>query len=145
MQKKIITTLLVVVMTAGTAAFAIGGRDHHMRDGWVSRQDLLSQLPEEKEMLFHKTMREVRAKNAGVRQEIRQIHKELKDIFVASEFNESLFQKKMERIYSLKEKARKARESAIVTLAKKFTQEERKILVRLIPHKGMHRGHGPGR
>ncbi len=145
MQKKIITTVLVVVLTAGTAALAIGGGGHHMRDGWVGRQELLSQLPEEKEMLFHKTMRELRKKTAGLRDEIRQIHEELKDIFVASEFNESLFRKKIERIHTLKEKAREARESAIVSLAKKFTQDERKILVELLPHKGMHRGCGPGR
>jgi uncharacterized membrane protein len=146
MKKRIMLIILVAVMMAGTASLAIGERGQGKHKGWMNRQELLLQLPEEKEMLYHKTMRDVRQKTRGIREQVRALHNELKDIFVAPEFNEALFRKKMNDIHSLKGNARKEMENAIVALAEKFTSEERKILVKLIPHKGKgHHGRTHGR
>jgi uncharacterized membrane protein len=100
----------------------------------------MSQLPADKEMLFHQTMREVREKTSGIHQQIKGLKAEIKNILTAPEFNDALFLEKMKSIQELHITMKEVRNEAIVKLAKQFTQEEREILAELIPQKHRHRG-----
>ena len=51
---------LVILLCVCTMAYAFDGGRGLGSGNKVSRQELLSQLPAEKEMLFHQTMREAR-------------------------------------------------------------------------------------
>ncbi len=125
-----------MVLFVYSIAYAFGGHSSYKGYHRSLRYELLSQLPEDKEMLFHKAMREVRQKGAEIRKEIKQLHAEIKDILTAPEFNEALFIEKTKRVYELRGKNREAMNEAIMKLAKQFTPEERKILVKLLPFKG---------
>jgi uncharacterized membrane protein len=105
----------------------------------VSKQEWLSKLPPEKEMLFHQTMREAREKNAAMRNQTKQLRREVNEILTADQFDEELFRQKTSSLEALHQEKHKAMQEAIVTLAKQFSAEEREILVQLLPGK---RGHG---
>lgn len=105
--------------------------------------ELLTQLPAEKEMLFHQTMREVRERTAGIREKLRKTETEIKGILTAKEFNETLFREKTKTMQELHNQMREAMEEAIVKLAQRFTAEERKILAELTPPHGNHHPHFP--
>jgi uncharacterized membrane protein len=144
MNKKIAVSVFVIVMAVGTMAFAFGGRGPDGCDR-KPRQELLSQLPADKETLFHQTMREAREKAAVVGDQVQAVHEEAKNIMMAPEFDEKLFLEKTREMHALHEQKRAIMEEAIVNLAKQFTQEERETLAELIPHKRGYRGRGPAR
>ncbi|MGD8512548.1 MAG: periplasmic heavy metal sensor [Deltaproteobacteria bacterium] len=140
MKKRMAVSALIIVMSMCTLAHAAdetrrrGGRDR------ASRQELLSQLPTDKEMLFHQTMREAREKGAAIREQIRTLREEIKNILVADQFDEALFRGKKKSLEALVSQMHANREEAIVTLARQFTADERKILAELVPFKpGRHR------
>jgi uncharacterized membrane protein len=137
MQKKYVVLVLIVAMSFFSAVSAYGGKWGGNRH---QRQELLSQLPADKEMLFHQTMREVREKTSGIHQQIKGLKAEIKNILTAPEFNDTLFLEKMKNIQELHRTMKEVRNEAIVKLAKQFTQEEREILAELIPQKHRHRG-----
>jgi uncharacterized membrane protein len=133
MKKKTLIaliTVLIVGIAVCSVAYAFHGPGPRGR-GYKAR-DVLSQLPEEKEMLFHRTMREAREETADLREQIAQLHEEIRDIFTAPEFDKALFSKKMKQVHALQEKMHTAREQAILELATQFTQEERKLLADMI-------------
>jgi len=140
MKRRMAVSALIIVMSICTVAY---GSDRTKRRGACdrsSRQELLSQLPADKEMLFHETMREARAKGAAIREQIRTLREEIKNILVADQFDEALFRGKKKSLEALCSQTHANREEAIVTLAKQFTADERKILAELIPFKpGRHR------
>ena len=133
MKKRIVIALITVLiagMSICSIAYAFNGpgpRGHGRRAG-----DVLSQLPEEKEMLFHRTMREAREETEDIREQIVKLRAEIRDIFTATEFDKALFSKKTKQVHTLQEKMRTAREQALVKLAAQFTQEERRVLADLI-------------
>jgi uncharacterized membrane protein len=145
MSKKVAISALILAVALGSLAYAFDGNRPHRRGYMKARHEILSQLPEEKEMLFHKTMREAREKKAEVREQVRALKGELKDILTAPEFNEELFRQKMGQVHELQRDRQAAMEEAIVTLAKQFTPEERKILAELVPHGRGRHGHTPAR
>ena len=131
---------LIIVMSICTVAYASDRTKRRGSCDRSSRQELLSQLPADKEMLFHQTMREARAKGAAIRKQIRTLREEIKNILVADQFDEALFRGKKKSLEALLSQTHANREEAIVTLAKQFTADERKILAELIPFKpGRHR------
>jgi uncharacterized membrane protein len=95
----------------------------------------LKQLPADKEMLFHQTMRGVWETTANIREQSKMLETELRSALTASEFNEALFLQKAKSLQELHETMKEAMDDAIVSLAKQFTAEERKILAELISHK----------
>lgn len=144
MRKKMTALALVVMIGAGTAALAFEGRHGDRGDCMKKKQELISQLPEEKEMLFHKTMRDVREKSKAIREQAEKLRHEAREILTAPEFNEKLFQAKTDEAKKLHQEGREVMVQAISNLAKGFNQEERKILAELM-QKGHRRcGHGPG-
>jgi len=137
MQKTLVVLVLMVAISFCSIGYAYDGKGSGMRQ---PRHDLLSQLPADKEMLFHQTMREVREKTVGIRQQIKELKTEIKNILTAPEFDDDLFLEKIKNIQKLHIMMKEARNEAIVKLAKQFTQEEREILAELFPQK--HRPHG---
>lgn len=140
MKRTMAVSALVMVMSLCTLAQAADETRRRGARDRASRQELLSQLPTDKEMLFHQTMREARAKGAAIREQIRTLREEIKNILVADQFDEALFRGKKKSLEALLSQMHANREEAIVTLAKQFTADERKILAELLPFKpGRHR------
>jgi len=131
---------LIIVMSMCTVAYASDGTKRRGACDRSPRQELLSQLPADKEMLFHQTMREVRGKASGIRGQIKAVREEIKNILTADQFDETLFREKANSMEALCSQIRATREEAVVMLAKQFTADERKILAELLPSKpGRHR------
>ncbi len=131
---------LVVVISMWAVAHASDATKRWGAGNRSPRQELLSQLPADKEMLFHQTMREAREKGAAIREQIRTLREEIKNILVADRFDEALFRGKKKSLGALLSQMRANREAAVVTLAKQFTADERKILAELLPPEpGRHR------
>lgn len=135
MKTMAVVASLILVMSAGSLAYAVdqdGSKAppqyHHSR----SPQALLAQLPEEKEMLFHRVMREARDKSTGLRDQIAPLRRQLRAVMTAPEFNEATYRDTMKKIQALHVEQRRLREEAIITLAKQYTPEERKILAQLV-------------
>ena len=123
-------TVLIVGVSVCSIAYAFNGPGSRGR-GHKAR-DVLSQLPEDKEMLFHRTMREAREETRNAREQIEKLHAEIKDIFTAPKFDKALFVEKTKQVHTLQEQIHKAREQAILKLATQFTQEERTLLAEMI-------------
>ncbi|OGW43505.1 MAG: hypothetical protein A2Y66_08120 [Nitrospirae bacterium RBG_13_41_22] len=140
MKKRLAVLVLIVAMSVCSIVYAYDGKGRGDRP---PRQKILNQLPADKEMLFHQTMREVRGKTANIREQIKELKAEINDILTAPEFNEALFLEKTKRVQELHKMIRAATDEAIVKLAKQFTQGERKILAKLIPEKNRYHGRPP--
>jgi uncharacterized membrane protein len=140
MKKSLAVLVIVVAMSVCAIAFAYDGKGRGDRP---QRQKLLNQLSADKEMLFHRTMREVREKEANILEQIKALKAEINDILTAAEFNEALFLEKTKKVQELHAMMRATKDEAIVKLAKQFSQEERKILVKLIHQKNRHHGRKP--
>ena len=139
MNSKMIVWAMGIVMLVCSSAYAFDSDRGLRSDRKVTRQELLSQLPSEKEMLFHQTMRDVREKGTALRTQMKDLRKELKNILTADTFNEDLFREKNDSLEAIHSQLHANREAAIVNLAKQFTADEREILVQLLPGK---RGQG---
>ena len=139
MKTRMAISGLVILLCVCTMAYAFDGVRGPRSADKVSKQELLSQLPVEKEMLFHQTMREARGKSSAMRSQTKQLRREIKEILTAEQFDEDLFREKTSSLEALHQEKHKAMQDAIVTLAKQFSAEEREVLVQLLPGK---RGHG---
>jgi len=145
MKKRMAFSALMIVIFMWTAAHASDWKKRGGPGDRSSRQELLSQLPADKEMLFHQTMREARQKAFEIRTQIKTLRAEIKEILTGDQFKEDLFREKTNSLETLRSKMRVTMEEAVVTLAKQFSADERKILAELLPLKpGRHlhiRGH----
>ncbi len=104
-----------------------------------ARHQLLGRLPAEKEVLFHRTMREARKQMDGIREDVVKAREEARSVLLASEFNESLFKEKTAKIHELVQREHQVMEGAIATLAKQYTPEERKLLAEVLATGKSHR------
>jgi uncharacterized membrane protein len=138
-MKKSLSVLatVIAVISICSVVYAFEGRGHGDR---ASKHELLSQLPADKEMLVHQTMREVREKTAENREQIKELKQEILDVLSAPAFDEKMFFEKIKDMQILRQKERQTMVEGFAKLAKQFTQEERKILAEIIPLK--HRHHG---
>lgn len=145
MKTRMTVLGLIIVMSVCSLAYAFdGGRGRGPGDK-ASLYGMLVQLPSEKEMLFHQTMREARAKGFEIRTQIKALREDIKEILTADQFDEDLFRAETRSLEALQMKRHATMEEAIVMLAKQFTADERKILVQLLPGKLGHGRHAPGR
>ena len=135
MKKRIAVSALIIAISMCTVAYASDGTKRWGADDRSPRQELLSQLPADKEMLFHQTMREARQKASAIRTQIKTLRGEIKDILTADQFEEGVFREKTNTLETLRSKMRATMEEAVVTLAKQFSADERKILAELLPPK----------
>ena len=140
MKTRMALSALIIVMSMCTVAYAWEGTKRRGAGQRSSRQALLSQLPADKEMLFHQTMRQAREKGAAIREQTKTLRHEIKNILVADQFDEAGFRGKKKSLEALLSQMRANREEAIVVLAKQFSADERKILAEVLPFKpGRHR------
>ena len=138
-MKKSLSVLAIViaVISICSIGYAFEGKGRGDR---APKHELLSQLPPDKEMLVHQTMREVREITAENRDQIKKLKKEIVDVLTAPLFDEGMFLEKTKSMQILRQKERQTMVEGFAKVAKQFTQEERKILAEIIPQK--HRQHG---
>jgi len=129
MKTKVAALVLITVMSVCSLVYAFDGGRGQRACNKAQRFELLAQLPEEKEALFHQTMREAREKGYELREQMKVLREEIKDIIIADRFDEDLFA---------------TMEEAIVILARQFTADERTILVQLLPGKKNKGRYAPG-
>jgi uncharacterized membrane protein len=141
MKRRMAVSTLIIAISMCTVAYASDGTKRWGADDRSPRQELLSQLPADKEMLFHQTMREARQKASAMRTQIKTLRAEIKDVLTADQFDEALFREKTNSLETLRSKMRATMEEAVVTLAKQFSADERKILAELLPPKAGRRPH----
>jgi uncharacterized membrane protein len=126
-MKKIFAVLvLMVVISLCSMVQAFDGPPSHKR---------MCQLPPDKEMLFHQTMREVREATMNIHEQIKGLEAEIRGVLTAPEFNEALFFEKTKRFQDLHKMEGEAMDKAVAKLAIQFTTEERKILAEMISRK----------
>ncbi len=111
------------------SAQAQQGRKGHR----VSKGTILNQLPQDKEMLYHQTMRSLRDNNQQGFEQARALHEELVNILKAKTFDETAFKRKSDEVFELRNKRREAMQNAMIDLAKQFNQEERAVLSQILP------------
>ncbi|OPL15360.1 MAG: hypothetical protein AVO38_10850 [delta proteobacterium ML8_D] len=141
MKKKLFVSALIVAVSMWSVAYAYNAVGPLGCCGKGSlRQDLLAQLPAEKETLFHRTMREVRKKGSEIREQMMIVRQEIEDIIVAEPFEEDLFREKTSDMQDLQKRMHSIMEDAVATLAKQFTADERKVLIKLLPDGMVHHG-----
>lgn len=146
MKTRMAVLGLIIVMSVCSLAYAFNGGRGRGPGNKASLYGLLVQLPAEKEVLFHQTMREAREKGSEIRTQIKALREEIKEILTAEDqFDEDLFRAKTRSLEALQMKRHATMEEAVVMLAKQFTADERKILVQLLPGKLGHGRHSPGR
>jgi uncharacterized membrane protein len=145
MKRVKAVSALIILICMWSVAYASDGAGRRRSGDGCSPQKLLAQLPADKEMLFHQTMREAREKASEIRTQIRELREEIKDILTADQFVEDLFREKTNSLETLHTKIRATMEEAVVMLAKQFTADERKILAELLPPKPGHHRHSPER
>jgi uncharacterized membrane protein len=138
-QPSIVMLAVGIMILSSLVVFAADENFPPGGHGGRCAPDLLAQLPAEKEMLFHQTMRQVRESTADTRTRMRALHEEVNTILTAETFNEPLFREKTTAMQGLHAQMQQAMNNAVVTLAKQFTPAEREILAKLIP--GMRGGH----
>jgi uncharacterized membrane protein len=95
-------------------------------------QDLLGQLPADKEMLFRQTMRDAWDRVASMREEIDAQRLVLKGIMTADTFDETRWQEATDTLQELSRRRHAIMSEAILSLARGFTAEERTILAELL-------------
>lgn len=126
MKKIFAVMVLMVAMSLSSMVQAFDGR---------SPQDILGQLPAEKETLFHQTMRGVWEATANIREQIKGLEAEIKAVLTATEFNAALFLEKTRSLQELHNMITEAMDEAMAKLAIQFTAEERSVLAELISRK----------
>jgi len=138
-MKKSLSVLAIViaVISICSIGYAFEGKG---RGDSAPKHELLSQLPPDKEMLVHQTMREVREITAENRDQIKKLKKEIVDVLTAPLFDEGMFLEKTKSMQILRQKERQTMVEGFAKVAKQFTQAERKILAEIIPQ--THRQHG---
>lgn len=145
MKTKMAVFGLIIVMSVCSLAYAFNGDRRRGPGKKAFRYELLGQLPAEKEMLYHKTMREVRENGSDLRSQIKALREDIREIMTADQFDEKHFREKTSQLEALQMKKHATMQEAIVILAKQFTADERKVLVQLLPGKTGHGGHTRGR
>lgn len=131
MITKLIASVLVAGLLFGTVVITSIAAPYGHSYGKPYR-GLLGQLPANKEMLFHQTMRDARDKSSKLNEEIRKLRGGMRELLAAAEFDGASFNEKADRVRQLRNARQKIMSDAIVALAGKFSQDERKVLARLI-------------
>lgn len=142
MKKKMLVSTLIIAVSLWSVAYAYNAAGPMGCLKGSLRQELLAQLPAEKETLFHRTLREARKKGAEIREQMKIVRQEIEEIIVADPFEEDLFREKTGDMQDLQKEMHIIRRDAVATLATQFTADERKVLIRLLPdgmgHHGRH-------
>ena len=99
-----------------------------------------SKLPNDKQTLVIETMESVHDQNKELRQQAQDIKQALKDVLTAPEFDANAYQAYADQLQGLKIQMMVAKTGAIKDLASQMNQQEREVLLEIMP-KGK-KGHG---
>lgn len=116
----------------------------HGYDKHQSFSEFADKLPPEKRDMVMKRMDEVRKEKGEIKDQIEQVKKELRDIIAAPQFDEQLYDRKVNEMHELYRSKAKKIASVIKEMAKTFTPEEREMLTEFLEnrkhrHKKMHK------
>ena len=105
-----------------------------------------TELSPEKQKLLMNKFKEIRKNHKETKKDIFRTKTEIQKILSAKEFNEKLFDEKIEQMHDLHGKAAKTLANTIKELAVEFTPQEREILIKMIEkrHKPRWEKHHPG-
>ena len=104
MRRRMAVLALIIVISVWSVAYASDGTGRRGCGDGSSRQELLAQLPADKEMLFEQTMREAREKASEIRTQIKELREEIKQILTADQFEDDLFREKTNSLEALRTK-----------------------------------------
>ena len=106
----------------------------------IQKLEAFSKLPQDKQTLVVETMDNVKTENKELRQQAREIKQAMKGVLTAPEFDANAYQAYADQYQALKVQMMTAKTGAIKELASQMNQQEREILLELMP-KGK-KGHG---
>lgn len=100
-----------------------------------------SDLSPEKQNLIMDQMSELRKQNRPVRKEINKVRNDIADILQSPEFDENLYNQKVDELHELHGKMAKSLAESVKELANQLSPEEREFLSQMLrkKHHGKHR------
>ena len=99
-----------------------------------------SKLPNDKQTLVIETMESVHDQNKELRQQAKDIKQAMKDVLTAPEFDANAYQTYADQLQALKIQMITAKTGAIKDLASQMNQQEREVLIEIMPQG--RKGHG---
>lgn len=117
------------------------------RHGFKPPPQLARQLSPEKRKLFDQAMRSLGEKNREHAREIEKTREEIREILTAKDFDAQTFAHKSEELHRLHGQMKAELDRTLESLARQFTQEERRLLADLLrppPPGGAPGGPPPG-
>ena len=106
----------------------------------LQKLESFSKLPQDKQTLVVETMETVRTENKELKQQAREIKQAMKGVLTAPEFDAKAYQAYADQLQEIKVQMMTAKTGAIKELATQMNQQEREVLLEIMP-KGK-KGHG---
>ncbi len=131
-MKKNLLMASVLFLTLGFAMTVMGYS--------FQKLESFSKLPNDKQTLVIETMESVHDQNKELRQQAQDIKQAIKDVLTAPEFDANAYQAYADQLQDLKIQMMVAKTGAIKDLASQMNQQEREVLLEIMP-KGK-KGHG---
>ena len=106
----------------------------------IRKLEAFSKLPQDKQTLVVETMETVKTENKELKQQAKELKQAMKGVLTAPEFDANAYQAYADQIQALKVQMMTAKTEAVKELASQMNQQEREVLLELMP-KGK-KGHG---
>ncbi len=100
--------------------------------------EISTELPVEKQEMLREAMTNLHKESRGIKRKIHKVRKQIVKILTAPEFNEQLYDKKVQELHNLHGEMAKGLSDVTKKLAVKFTPSERRVLAEIIkrrPHR----------
>ncbi len=131
-MKKNLLMVSVLFLTLGFSMTVMGYQ--------FQNSESFSKLPDDKQTLVIETMESVHDQNKELRQQAQDIKQAIKDVLTAPEFDANAYQAYADQLQEIKVQMMVAKTGAIKALASQMNQQEREVLLEIMP-KGK-KGHG---
>jgi uncharacterized membrane protein len=131
-MKKNLLLASVLFLTLGFSMTVMGKQ--------FQKLESFSKLPQDKQTLVVETMETVHTENRELRQQAKEIKQAMKGVLTAPEFDANAYQSYADKLQGLKIQMMVAKTGAIKDLASQMNQQEREVLLEIMP-KGK-KGHG---
>jgi len=123
-----------------TALFATIGFSMTVIGYPLQKLESFSKLPQDKQTLVVETMETVRTENKELKQQAKEIMQAMKGVLTAHDFDTNAYQAYADQLQALKVQMMVSKTGAIKDLASQMNQQEREVLLEIMP-KGK-KGHG---
>lgn len=139
MSSKIKFILIIsIILNFLFAGLLIGHYSKSYMHGYDKHQsfsEFADKLPPEKKEIVMKRMEEVREEKREIKKQIEQVKQELRDIISAPQFDEQLYDQKVNEMHELYRSKAKKIAAVIKEMAKNFTPEEREMLTEFLENR----------